>query len=104
MTDTTKPAKRDRAEEYLEELTIKCYTIFKGMGGDHLLQKDAIRKALQAYGAEVRAQDVEALNNPNWELILELCGDPLILAASDEKAAVDALKIVAAYLERTQMP
>ena len=44
--------------------------------------------------AELRALLLE----PSWEMLVALCGNPVILAASDEQAARKAIKAMTAAL------
>mgnify|MGYP001573016323 CR=1 FL=1 len=65
---------------------------------------DDVIAALHEYGALVRARDMEMLNDPSFELLMELSGNPLILAASDEQAILDALGKIAAAISREPLP
>ena len=85
-----------RAEELADEYLSKRK--------EYISIRFAFAAAIRQGMAEVRRRDAEVLKNPKWKLIMELCGDPVILAASDEIAVCESLKKIAAAIEQEPLP
>ena len=90
-----------KAEEIAKRLVVELAVSARNEPGGYV---PVIKAALHEYGALVRARDAAALNDPKLELMLELSGNPIILAASDEQAIRDALGKIADAIDREPLP